>query len=110
MDAWNLPGGVVEHGESPWTAAVREVEEETGLSVRVIRSLGIYSKPDKHEIVFSFLCEIIGGELQITDEADELDFFSPTALPENLLEKQRERIHDWQSDKKDFYMKEQLSQ
>lgn len=32
-DYWELPGGVVERGESPYTAAVREVREELGLTV-----------------------------------------------------------------------------
>jgi ADP-ribose pyrophosphatase YjhB (NUDIX family) len=34
-DAWNLPGGVVEPGESPSAAATREVREEIGLDVEL---------------------------------------------------------------------------
>jgi 8-oxo-dGTP diphosphatase len=34
-DAWNLPGGVVEAGESPSAAATREVREEIGLDVQL---------------------------------------------------------------------------
>lgn len=30
---WSVPGGWIEHGESAWTAAAREVEEETGMLV-----------------------------------------------------------------------------
>jgi mutator protein MutT len=37
---WCLPGGRLEHGESPERAAVREVEEETGLSVELVAALG----------------------------------------------------------------------
>ena len=33
LNIWNLPGGGVELGESPWEAVVREVEEETGLEL-----------------------------------------------------------------------------
>ncbi|NOQ23290.1 MAG: NUDIX domain-containing protein [Candidatus Aegiribacteria sp.] len=33
FDAWNLPGGVVENGESRWFSVVREVKKETGLHV-----------------------------------------------------------------------------
>lgn len=29
--SWALPGGRIEHGESPWTAVERELYEETGL-------------------------------------------------------------------------------
>jgi 8-oxo-dGTP pyrophosphatase MutT (NUDIX family) len=39
---WELPGGRVELGESAQIAAVREVKEESGVTVEVTRLAGVY--------------------------------------------------------------------
>ena len=61
---WNLPGGKVELGEAPWEAVIREVEEETGLIVRVERLLGVYAVPRKSDVVFDFPRSQKGGALR----------------------------------------------
>jgi 8-oxo-dGTP diphosphatase len=43
---WELPGGTVEPGEPPESAAVREVVEETGLTVRITRERGRHTWMD----------------------------------------------------------------
>ena len=93
-DVWNLPGGGVRAGETPWEAAVREVREETGLSVAVERLSGIYQKPARQAFVFAFRCRVTGGRLQPTREAAEHRAFALDDLPEMLLPKHRERIAD----------------
>ena len=93
-DLWNLPGGVLEHGEAPWEGVIREVREETGLEVEVSMLAGVYSKPEANDLVFSFLCRRVGGEIALSDEADRTEFFRADELPSNTIPKQVERIAD----------------
>ena len=70
---YNLPGGGVNLGESLEVAVVRETKEETGLDVRVIRTLTVYDNLFKvtrpgaqgvyHAIMVHYLCEMTGGNL-----------------------------------------------
>jgi len=63
-DVWDLPGGKIEYGETPYEALIREVKEETCLSVTIDRSLGawwFYSKNHRHEVIcHTFLCTPVG--------------------------------------------------
>jgi ADP-ribose pyrophosphatase YjhB (NUDIX family) len=93
-DLWNLPGGGVEDNESPWEAVIREVKEEIGVDVEIVRLSGIYNKPDKNELCFAFICKIIHGELTLSDEADQIAYFRKTELPHNIVQKHIRRIID----------------
>ncbi len=94
IDWWNLPGGGMEAGETVDEAICREVREETGLEVKVERLVGVYSKPQKQEVVLTFLCQVIGGTLHPTEETRESRYFAPSSLPSNTLPKHRQRIED----------------
>lgn len=93
-DLWNLPGGGLKPNETPWDGVIREVKEETGLDVRVDRLAGVYSKPESNEIVFSFVCTIVGGTIIQTNEADIISYFELKDIPSNTSPKQVERIRD----------------
>ena len=95
-DLWNLPGGALEEGENPWDGVVREVKEETGLTVEVVKLQGVYSKPKKKDIVFCFVCKRCAGELTLNSEARDLAYFSPEQIPANTLPKHIERIRDYE--------------
>jgi len=104
-DLWNLPGGGLEKGESPWEGVIREVKEETGLDVEVSKLLGVYSKAPKNEIVFNFECGVIGGEPTLNEEANDIRYFNIKNLPQNISPKQVERIYDYFKDKNRVTMK-----
>ena len=94
MDLWNLPGGGLESGELPTETVIRETREETGLEVIVERLVGVYGKKDKDEIVFAFICQVTGGQLSTSDEADLCQYFAVDTIPENTSPKHIERILD----------------
>jgi 8-oxo-dGTP diphosphatase len=92
---FNLPGGGVEPDESVTEGLVREVREETGLEIEVGQLVGVYSKPQKHEVVLAFRARITGGTLGPSDEADYHTWVRPDELDQiKLLPKHRERIDD----------------
>ena len=95
----------MEAGESLTECCAREVEEETGLLVKVGRLIGVYSTP--HRIIeyadgnriqlvsHSFEAEVIGGKLILSDETTEFGYFSVDEIANlDLMEHHQERIVD----------------
>lgn len=82
---WCLPKGVIDKGETPEIAAVREVREETGLSGRIIAKLGdisywYYIKRDNakcRKTVHFYLIEYLSGSTSEHDrEVDDAQWIS----------------------------------
>ncbi len=81
---WTLPAGFVDAGEDPARAAERECLEETGLQVRATKVLEIFAgreHPRGADFVIVYLAEVEGGELQAGDDADQVEWFTRSALP-----------------------------
>jgi 8-oxo-dGTP pyrophosphatase MutT (NUDIX family) len=98
---WSLPKGHVESGESPADAAVREVEEETGIRGRVLAELGtidfwfVAAGRRIHKTVHHFLLEAESGELSAADiEVDQVAWVPLTELPDRLAYDTERRLLD----------------
>ncbi|MEI2611438.1 MAG: NUDIX domain-containing protein [Candidatus Promineifilaceae bacterium] len=102
---WCLPGGGMDSGESASEAIVREVREETGLQVVVDRLAGIYTTPhrivryaDGNEfqfVAFSFVVQVVGGELGLSDETTAYGYFTLAEMANlDVMEHHIERIEE----------------
>jgi 8-oxo-dGTP diphosphatase len=70
-----VPGGRCLPGEAPRDACVREVAEETGLTVSVRRLAGRVERDGPDGRIYDiddFVCAVVGGALQAGDDADEV--------------------------------------
>ncbi len=74
---WSLPGGLVELGEKLLDAVVREVAEETGLTVEPVELIELVElihregeRIQYHYAIADYLCGVVGGELRAASDAD----------------------------------------
>ena len=78
---WQFPAGAIEAGEGAQEAAVRETDEETGLSVKALRLLGERVHPKTGRLMSYTACEVVSGEAHVADD-DELDAIAWVTLGE----------------------------
>jgi 8-oxo-dGTP diphosphatase len=81
---WAIPGGRIEDDETAEQCAKREMKEETGLDVEIIKMTGLYSDPERDPrliIAAGFLVKRVGGVVQGGDDAAEAKWFDLSKLP-----------------------------
>jgi 8-oxo-dGTP diphosphatase len=84
---WSLPKGKLDAGEDFEQAAVREVEEETGMQGEPVAELSSVSYRDRKgrtKLVRYWLMRPLGGEFAPGSEVDELRWLDPEAAGELL--------------------------
>ena len=76
---WETPGGKIEEGENPMSAAKREVKEELGIEVEITDEIGRKDfKEDDYEMGYVwFKAKIISGKPEpIEEKHDKIQYFS----------------------------------
>jgi 8-oxo-dGTP diphosphatase len=85
---FTLPGGVVEAGESLLEAVVREVAEETGMSIEPVALAGFreaivrdaHDRVERHFVILCFAARWRGGEPTLNEELSEARWIAPAEL------------------------------
>ncbi len=99
---WALPGGRLDSGETIEQCCIREVKEETGLDVSIVRKVGEYHEQGVQDDVeydyypTCFVVKVVGGETKKQDsEVQELKLFSLKELPNPLAFVHNQMIQDY---------------
>jgi 8-oxo-dGTP diphosphatase len=85
---YSLPGGVVEVGETLKEAVMREVREETGMTIEPVALAGFReaivrdteNRVERHFIILCFAARWRAGEVLLNEELDEARWLDPAEL------------------------------
>lgn len=91
---WEPPGGVLELNETIEAGVVREVLEETGLTVRPERLTGVYKNMERGIVALVFRCAVVEGSQTNSAEAAQLAWLTPDEVRELMDEAYAVRLLD----------------
>ncbi len=95
VPVWVLPGGGIEKNESIEDAIIREILEETGYKVNILKKVGEYTPVNKlSKFTHLYECQIISGKAKLSDETKDVQFFDIKSLPKLIPPPYPEWIED----------------
>ncbi len=85
-DAWAIPGGFLDEGEDLMTAALRELKEETNVTLQELKQLKAYGHPDRdprHHTISVAFWTLLQTDVHVKamDDAKDFQWFPINELP-----------------------------
>ena len=84
MNKWALPGGFIESEETPESACLRELEEETGIKGKIKRLIGVYIQKTRRYgalIIIGYEVSVTKCNFSLNNELKEAKFFTKETVP-----------------------------
>ncbi|HPD56988.1 MAG TPA: NUDIX domain-containing protein [Smithellaceae bacterium] len=103
---WCLPTGFAEAGESIESAALRELQEETGIKGKIVRLLDVDSYKSRFygDLLFlTFVAEQAGGKLAAGDDCAEAKFWPLAKLPPLAFSSNKKALETYIKSRKDYW-------
>jgi ADP-ribose pyrophosphatase YjhB (NUDIX family) len=90
LGVWTMPGGMVEAGETLSAALIREILEETAMTIEPVALAGhreVVVRDDagrisRHFVILCFASRWVGGETKLNEELDDSKWVRPSELKE----------------------------
>lgn len=95
---WYVPSGYVDWDERADVAAIREMQEETGLDVEITGLFGVYGFGDATSGAGTFILyrgRVVGGTLRAGDDVSAVAFFGPDELPPLAFDTSEQAVAQW---------------
>lgn len=87
---YDLPGGRVEKGETMKTALLREISEETGLTVKIKGKYTDWEFKKSSDLKITgltYFCDWLAGQIRLSKEHDSFCWLRPSEIPKAVLKK-----------------------
>jgi ADP-ribose pyrophosphatase YjhB (NUDIX family) len=97
---WALPAGYMDADELPEEAVVREVSEETGLTIHILGLHGVAPLAgwaERRGVLLLYAAEPVAGEIAAADDVSEVAWFTREAIPwdELAFESTAQFLREW---------------